>query len=283
LPLRPGGRSTRAGSACAGCCVLRTGFATAVWDKAGSGCSEGRYLIRTPLLERTDETVAALDALKARDDVDGARMGLWAISEGGWIAPMAAVRRPEIAFLIIVSGPAGDATQETEYLAFNRLTQSGISVAEAKQAVATLRHAYLIASAGGSHAEFLAAIEPLERYPVFATELRITETPEMKASPAAAADYRTNQLARDYALRADTYLRELRQPTLAIFGGRDIQVDWRTSERLYREAFALGGNSALTTKVFADAGHDLYGTGTTFVNGYVDLMVGWLKQRSAER
>lgn len=261
----------------------RAGFATAVWDKAGSGCSEGRYLIRTPLVERTNETVAALDALKARDDVDGARIGLWAISEGGWIAPMAAVRRPEIAFLIVVSGPGGDPLAETEYFAFNRLTQSGVSATEARQAVATLRRAYLIANAGGSHAEFLAAIAPLEKYPVFGTELRITETPEMKTSPAAAANYRLNQQARDYVLRADTYLRELRQPTLAIFGGRDIQVDWRTSERQYREAFALGGNRALTIKVFPEAGHNLFGTGSTFVKGYVDLMVDWLKQRRAER
>jgi len=260
----------------------RAGFATAVWDKAGSGCSEGGYLIRTPLLERTEEAVAALDALKARDDGDAASIGLWAISEGAWVAPMAAVRRPEIAFLIVVSAPGGDALSETEYLAFNLLTQSGVGAAEARQAVATLRRAFLIANAGGSHAEFLAAIEPLEKYPGFG-ELRITETPEMKTSPAAAADYRLNQRASDYVLRADTFLRELRQPTLAIFGGRDIQVDWRTSERLYREAFALGSNSALTIKVFPDAGHNLYGTDSSFVKGYVDLMVDWLKLRRTER
>ncbi|HKS58676.1 MAG TPA: alpha/beta hydrolase, partial [Steroidobacteraceae bacterium] len=146
---------------------------------------------------------------------------------------------------------------------------------------ATLRRAYLVARAGGSHAEFLAAIEPLEKYPLFG-ELRITETPEMKTSAAAAADYRTNQQAPDYVLRADTYLRELQQPTLAIFGGRDIQVDWRTSERVFREIFGAG-NSALTLKVFPDAGHNLYGTDSTFVKGYVDLMVDWLKQRRTER
>lgn len=259
----------------------RAGFATAVRDKASSGCSEGHYRIRTPLVERTDEAVAAFDALKARDDIDGAHIGFWAISEGAWAAPMAAVRRPETAFLILVSAPVGDAPTETEYLAFNLLTQSGVSAAEAKQAVATLRRAYLVARAGGSHAEFLAAIEPLEKYPLFG-ELRITETPEMKTSAAAAADYRTNQQAPDYVLRADTYLRELQQPTLAIFGGRDIQVDWRTSERVFREIFGAG-NSALTLKVFPDAGHNLYGTDSTFVKGYVDLMVDWLKQRRTER
>jgi uncharacterized protein len=256
----------------------RSGFATVVWDKAGNGCSEGQYAVGTPLIERTDETVAALDALKRRADIEPSRIGLWAISEGGWIAPMAAVRRPEVAFLIIVSGPGRDALAENEYYAFNRLRESGVSLAEAQRAVATLRRASAIAQAGGSRREFLAAIEPLEQYPLFATELHVTETPQMKASPAGDAPYRTNQQARDYVLRADTYLRELHQPTLAIFGDHDVQVDWRTSVRIYRESFELAGDRGLTIKVFEGANHNLYRANSSrFVDGYVELMVEWLR------
>jgi pimeloyl-ACP methyl ester carboxylesterase len=138
----------------------RAGIATAIWDKAGNGCSEGRYVVGTPLIERTDETVAAIDHLKLRSDVDPARIGLWAISQGGWIAPMAAVRRPELAFLIIVSGPGRDAASENEYYALNRLTEPGVGKLESEHAVAVLRRSSAIASAGGSHEEFLAAIEP---------------------------------------------------------------------------------------------------------------------------
>jgi uncharacterized protein len=268
----------------------RSGFATVIWDKAGNGCSEGHYALGTPLVETTDETVAAIDALKARDDIDPARIGLWSISFGSWIAPMAAVRRPEIAFLIIVSGPARDAQTENEYFAFNRLRQSGVAEPDAQAAVATLRRAYAIANAGGSHQEFLAAIEPLEKYPVFGKELGITESPEMKVSPAAAAAYRRSQEARDYLLRADTYLRELHQPVLAIYGDQDIQVDWRTSLRIFRESFELAGNRALTFKVFEHAGHNLYRNsdgkperGRRFVDGYLELMVDWLQAQKIKK
>jgi pimeloyl-ACP methyl ester carboxylesterase len=266
----------------------RAGIATAVWDKAGSGCSEGGYIVGTPLVERTEETVAAFDHLKRRDDIDPARTGLWAISEGGWIAPMTAARRPEVAFLVVVSGPGRDAAWENQYYAFNRLIQLGVGKAEAEQAVAVLRRAYAIVSAGGSHEEFLAAIEPLERYPLFGRELHITETPQMKASPEAAAAYRVNQQARDYLLRADAYLGELRQPTLAIFGDRDIQVDWRTSVQVYKESFKRAHNGDLTIKIYPGAGHNLYraagpadeGPGRSqFVEGYLDLMVQWLGSR----
>ena len=267
----------------------RSGFATVIWDKAGNGCSEGRYAVATPLIEQTDETIAAIDALSNRDDIDPTRIGLWAISLGAWIAPMAAVRRPEIAFLIVVSAPGGDALAQTEYNVLNRLRQSGVGSAEAQTAVATLRRAYALANAGASHREFLAAIEPLEKYPVFG-EFGITETPQMKTSPVAEATFRTNQQARDLLLRADTYLRELHQPTLAIFGGRDTQVDWRASIRAYRESFALAGNRELTIKVFDDVGHNLYRDGTSdathpsrFVAGYIELMVDWLQAHGPKR
>ncbi len=267
-----------------------SGFATVIWDNAGNGCSEGRYAIGTPLVERTDETVAAIDALKRRDDIELRRIGLWAISMGGWIAPMAAVRRPEVAFLIIVSGPARDVLTLNEYYAFNQLTRSGVAEPEARAAVATLRRAYAISSAGGSRQEFLAAIEPLEKYPMFGKELGVTESAPMKRSPVAAATFYRNQQARDYLLRADTYLRQLHQPVLAIFGDQDVQVDWRTSMRTYREAFALAGNQALTIKVFEHAGHNLYRNGDSnsdqgsrFTDGYIELMANWLRDRATQR
>lgn len=262
----------------------RIGVATVIWDNAGNGCSEGKYALGTPIIERTDETIAAIDALAKRDDIDAKRIGLWAISLGGWIAPMAAVRRPDIAFLIIVSGPAADAQTENEYFALTHLRAAGVSEPEAQSAVATLHRAYAIANAGGSRREFLAAIEPLEKYPLFGTELGITETPQMKASSAGDAAYRTTQQARDTLLRADTYLRELHQPTLAIFGGRDVQVNTQASVRTYRESFAAAGNREPTIKVFEESGHNLYRNDAAdashksrFVEGYIELMADWLR------
>src|SRR5690606_8740980 len=41
------------------------GVASVVWDKAGSGCSTGRYRGIADLYLRSDEIVAAVDALRA--------------------------------------------------------------------------------------------------------------------------------------------------------------------------------------------------------------------------
>lgn len=110
----------------------------------------------------------------------------------------------------------------------------------------------------------------------------------MKASPEAAAAYRANQQARDHLLRADTYLVQLRQPTLAIYGDRDIPEDWRTNVQVYKESFEKAHNRDLTIKIYPGAGHNLYrepgkegeASGRSkFVDGYLDLMVQWLRTR----
>ncbi|WP_052631284.1 alpha/beta hydrolase family protein [Pseudoxanthomonas suwonensis] len=254
----------------------RTGIATVAWTKAGDGCSEGGYAADAVLVDRASETVAAVAALRQRQDIDPERIGLWAISQGGWIAPMAAVRDPRIAFLIVVSGPGREAGADTAYHFSQLLRRQGVGDAEADQAAATLRRALAIAGAGGSREEFLAATAPLERYPLFA-RMGIGDTAE------------TDWLGPDHLLRADTYLAQLRQPTLAIFGDRDVMVDWRASVDAYRDAFARGGNPALTIRVFEGADHGLFPAidrprdreergRTAYVDGYPELMAGWLQE-----
>ncbi|MFD3746779.1 alpha/beta hydrolase family protein [Nocardia sp. NPDC058633] len=50
-----------------------------------------------------DDALAGLTALRNRPEVDPARVGLWGLSEGGWVAPLAASRSAEAAFLITVA------------------------------------------------------------------------------------------------------------------------------------------------------------------------------------
>jgi dienelactone hydrolase len=44
--------------------------------------------------------------LRAQPGVDPAKVGVWGLSEGGWVAPLAASRSSEVAFVIVVGGNA---------------------------------------------------------------------------------------------------------------------------------------------------------------------------------
>jgi uncharacterized protein len=244
------------------------GFATAVWDKAGNGCSTGSYPHGNPIRERARETLDALRTLKTRGDIDAKRMGLWGISQGGWIGPMVAVQTDAVRFMILLSAPARDAVSQLEYQALTELRSGGLSAPELADVAAHLRRAFAIMRAGGEVAEYVAAVEPLQKYPRL-RDLGITKgTPE---------DYQKWQNTMDFHYRPDTALRELRVPVLALFGDRDVLVNWSESVRIYRNSFKEAGNRDLTIKVFRNADHNLMtGSDAHLVEGYLKLMKSWL-------
>lgn len=70
--------------------LARAGIATAHMDKRGSGMSGGDWReAGFDLL--ADDALAAMAALRAQPEVDAARTGFLGLSQGGWIAPIAAV------------------------------------------------------------------------------------------------------------------------------------------------------------------------------------------------
>ncbi|WP_227998041.1 alpha/beta hydrolase family protein [Nocardia australiensis] len=61
-----------------------------------------------------DDALAGLAALRNRPEVDPDRVGLWGLSEGGWVAPLAASRSTDVAFLITIgANSVSPATQQT--------------------------------------------------------------------------------------------------------------------------------------------------------------------------
>lgn len=101
--------------------LVRMGFAALTYDKRGVGGSTGEYATVGPgnsermfgLLSR--DALAAVAALRARKDVDAKRIGLLGISQGGWIAPLAATIDPGIAFVVTISAPAVSVGEEIAY------------------------------------------------------------------------------------------------------------------------------------------------------------------------
>lgn len=92
--------------------LVSEGFALLVYDKRGVGDSGGSYAMPDgstfgiPFLERRAEDVReAARALGAHPNIDARRVGLFGVSQAGWVAPQAA-RSDDIAFTVILSGGA---------------------------------------------------------------------------------------------------------------------------------------------------------------------------------
>ena len=97
------------------------GIAVLAYDKRGVGESEGEYSGIGPgnsdrmfgLL--AGDALAGVAALASRPEIDPKRIGLIGNSQGGWIAPLAASRSADVAFVVSLSGPAVTVGEEIAY------------------------------------------------------------------------------------------------------------------------------------------------------------------------
>ena len=102
------------------------GIAVLLFDRRGSGRSSGDF--ETASFETlAKDGSAAVDYLRSRDDIDKKKIGLYGISQGGWIAPLVVRFRSDIAFLVIVSGCGVSPAKQMDYGATYTLRKQGFT------------------------------------------------------------------------------------------------------------------------------------------------------------
>src|SRR4249919_1608195 len=69
------------------------GIGVVTFDRRGEGASTGDA-------SRGRFEVQAADALAVLDAIDAEQVGLWGVSQGGWIAPLAAAESDRVAFVV---------------------------------------------------------------------------------------------------------------------------------------------------------------------------------------
>jgi dipeptidyl aminopeptidase/acylaminoacyl peptidase len=101
--------------------LLDLGLAVLAYDKRGVGESTGEYTSIGPgNSERmfdllAEDALAGVEALARRQDIDRSRIGIFGVSQAGWIAPLAASRSARVAFVVLLSGPAVTVGEEIAY------------------------------------------------------------------------------------------------------------------------------------------------------------------------
>lgn len=85
--------------------LTRSGVAVLRVDDRGTGESTGRFEVATSADFALD-VEAGIEFLKRRAEIDPKRIGLIGHSEGGLIAPMVAARREDVAYAVLLAGPA---------------------------------------------------------------------------------------------------------------------------------------------------------------------------------
>jgi pimeloyl-ACP methyl ester carboxylesterase len=257
---------------------LGRGFATLIWSKPGIDESTGHYLKQT-MADRAAEVAAAIAQLAERPDIDGDRIGLWGISQAGWVMPMVPDHR-KVAFAISVSGSAQTGQQQDLYGAANELRRIGFSDAELADAIDHRLEFYELIHEELPYEEFLlrqrawlAAMKARPWFPTLESQLDDLKFQDFVISPEP-DEYEFFTLNdRGGSLVSPPELKKLDMPVLAIYGSADALVDSKRGADAYREIPALNGNPDVTVVVFEGADH---GIRQRDDNGHLDLAPGYL-------
>jgi pimeloyl-ACP methyl ester carboxylesterase len=224
--------------------LVRRGIAVLGYDKRGVGDSSGDWK-GASFDELADDAVSAFEYLKTRDDIDPARIGMLGVSQAGWILPLAAVKAPDLAFLISVSGAGVPAAETVIDHARNEMTSAGMPAAVVEQIVTlmTLQHDYARTGRGwDAYAARRSALAdkmggPPESFP------GTPDHPHWQA------------IRRQYFHDPAPTLRRLRPPVLAIFGELDNNILADKNGAAWKAALDAGGHPDYTLRILPRANH----------------------------
>jgi pimeloyl-ACP methyl ester carboxylesterase len=250
------------------------------YDQRGTGESAGNWQANGPV-QRAADVTAIYDALASNSLVDPARIGVWGFSNGGWTAPIVATRRP-VAFMILMSAPAGTIADKIYYEMRESMLRGHFNKRDISAAVATER-AQIDALAGkGSWDSARVLYEAAVPQKWFAAS---GMRPHKQFPPSKAlAEAQRRSLLYD----PQPILRQVKTPTLALYGLLDRSVDASHDSAVLRAEFAKAGMHDFTLQVYKNAGHPLAVTTTgydedglprRYVQGFPGIMLSWLKTR----
>jgi pimeloyl-ACP methyl ester carboxylesterase len=208
------------------------GVAALIYDKRGCGRSTGD-LDKSGFDDLAGDALAGLELLKHRPDINPRQIGLWGISQGGYVVPLAASRCPDVAFIIAVSAPGITPEADTVYHIEYWMKALSYSQADLVQA----RSLYLLNSryewTGTNWNEVEAARKAAQNKPWYNTNPYLENV--------ASGVYKQWQLDWDYDPVAA--LHQVHCPVLAVFGKLDAWVPAQKSADIWKTALMERGQS----------------------------------------
>jgi len=270
------------------------GVTTVTWDKPGMGQSGGTFDINQPVASSATEVLDAATWLRDNDIPGADRIGLWGLSRGGWIAPIALSQDPAMEFWISVSGTTAE--DNYFYLLISNLPYEGYTAAEAATIEQEWKRGYEILRTGGTFETYQAATETLRANDYIREMMGEPMTREVFEAQQAAWLSGENTGALDeeagmfiYVEDFDGMLANLDIDVLALFGEKDLNIDWQKTKALYEETIGQNPDATLRMESFPDANHnidvaengsisEMQGEWRGKAEGYYDVQVDWLSE-----
>lgn len=253
------------------------GIAVLSYDKRGIGKSNGDWLDQS-FEDLAADVLAGLNFLKTRKEIQSEEIGLWGISQGGWIVPLAAAQSKDVAFAILISAAGVTPAEQTLMSTEAEMRVQDLPEDKIKQAITETKTQIDSLNSEEAKKEFEAQVE------------KLTSEGNGKLLSSSGIENPRFLLFFRRIMNFQTIpnLQKLTCPVLVIYGEKDRIVPVQGNKDKLEKA--LEKNHDVTFMVFPDGDHALLltKTGSTqdffysnqFVPGFFDLMLKWIHDKT---
>lgn len=236
------------------------GVAALAYDKRGVGESTGNFR-NIPFMSLCDDGLAALNYLKSRKEIDPKQIGVWGLSQGGWLGPLAASRSADVAFVIAVSGPGVSPGDQMRFYYATELRAKGAPEEDVREADNLRRDVWNYMYSGQGYEQAKAEMDR-DRTKRWYDEVKTQqddlfgslETPSERTARANRKfDWYTQEMKYDPV----PALQSLKVPALFIFGDEDLLVPVPESISIIRGVLTKSGDQDFEIQLLHGAAHNM--------------------------
>ena len=273
--------------------LTRAGIAVLRYDDRGVAGSSGDFASAATQDFASDAT-AAIAYLATRSEIDAEQIGLLGHSEGGLVGAILGASDAQLAFAILMAGPAVDGRTLLDLQNRRIMETAGATEQQIADQLEFLHKVYVLVESGEIdkintliYEQALAQVKDL-------TPEQLSAIGDVKVYARRVADQQTPAFEGpwfkaflDYDPGPD--LEKIKAPVLALFGGKDVQVDAGQNAPAMTARLADGGNRDFSVVVLPDANH-LFQKATTgapseyaslppeFTPDFLPTVVDWLSR-----
>ena len=250
------------------------GIASLFFDKRGAGKSTGAWA-NSSLDDLAEDIITAVSFLKGTAGIDTTRIGLWGVSQAGWVASKAIAESSDINFMIIISG-GGASPRESELYSYRlQFERMGLSDQEIEKGLAIVNQFFLYLSGELDREELLEKIEDQK-----GTNLEFLSKQLLNILPS-----ETNRKNWSWVSNYDPLgdIRKIKCPVLLMFGDKDRDQPTDIAIQKWKKGLNAANNQKFSIILFPGAAHGIrlaYDGDdhhrAPFADGYMEMQIGWL-------
>lgn len=241
--------------------LTRRGIAVLRFDDRGVGKSTGDFAAATSA-DFVSDVLAGVAYLLGRDDVEPDRIGLAGHSEGGLIAPMAAVASDDVAYIVLMAGPG--VSGERVLYAQAELIGRAAGMSEARLAATRKLQTELFAilktnedpEASAPEMEALVRAHLEEATPEERAQAGVADSASFERAVATEVRQVNSPWFRYFLVHEPAeFLERVTVPVLAVGGEKDLQVPSEENLGEIEAALKRGGNTRYEVHMLPDHNH----------------------------